>query len=76
MWYTNKLVFYTYAHVNTMYAFAIIEDVTGGWKQIAPTSPDGVSNVLNILAVAQANNRKVNVYIAADNRIYAAYMLP
>jgi len=72
MWYT-KLILYTYAHVNSKYAFAILEGISG-WKQIAPTSPDGVSNVLNILAVAQASKRPVNVYIASDGMIYAAYM--
>jgi hypothetical protein len=75
MWYSNKLVFYTYAHVNTQYAFAIIEGLSG-WKRIAPSSPDGVTNVLDILKVAQANDRKVSVYIPDDGMIYAAYMLP
>lgn len=75
MWYCNKLVLYTYAHVNTMTAFAIIDGISE-WKQIAPVSPDGVTNVLDILKVAQANKRQVCVYIANDGMIYAAYMLP
>ena len=72
MWHYSLLVQYTYAHVNSKYAFAIIEGISG-WKQINPTSTDGVSNVLDILAVAQANNRRVNVYIAADETIQAVY---
>ena len=72
MWHTNKLVQYTYAHVNSKVAHAIIEGLTG-WKQVAPTSVDGVSNVLNILTVAQANGRRVNVYIADDGRIQSVY---
>ncbi|OZH54415.1 hypothetical protein AFK68_11085 [Hydrocoleum sp. CS-953] len=76
MWYNNRLVLFTYAHVNTRYAFAGIEGVSGGWKRIAPTSPDGVTNVLDILKVAQGNKRRVHVYIANDGMIYAAIMLP
>ncbi len=73
-WINNKKVIYTYAHVNTQYAFAIIEGLSG-WKQIAPVSPDGVSNVLDILKIAQANGRRVSVYIGSDGKIYAAYLL-
>ena len=73
-WINNQKVINTYSHVNTKYAFAILDGLSG-WKKIAPTSPDGVSNVLDILAVAQASNRKVNVYIADDSMIHAAYML-
>lgn len=74
MWYYNKLVINTYAHVNTKTAMAIIEGISGGWKQIAPVSTDGVTNVLDILKVAQAGNRRVSVYIS-NNQIYAAYMV-
>lgn len=72
MWHTNKNISYVYAHVNTKYAFAIIEGVTG-WKRIAPTSADGVSNVLNVLNVAKANGKAVNVYIGSDDQIQSAY---
>lgn len=75
MWHNNKSVLYTYAHVNSKMAFAIVEGLSG-WKQIAQTSVDGVTNVLDILAAAQASKRKVNVYIANDGMIYSAYMLP
>ncbi len=74
MWYCNKLVLNTYAHVNAKLAYAILEGISG-WKQIAPTSPDGVSNVLDILAVAQASKRQVCVYIDNNGMIIAAYML-
>ena len=73
-WINNKLVIYTYGHVNTTYAFAIIEDLSG-WKRIAPVSADGVTNVLDILKVAKANGRRVNVYADADDQISAAIML-
>ena len=74
MWHPNKLVISTYAHVNSKLAYAIIEGMSG-WKRIAPTSADGVTNVLDILKVAQANKRRVSVYIPDDGMIYAAYML-
>jgi M6 family metalloprotease-like protein len=72
-WIDNRLVIYTYGHANTQYSFAIIEGLSG-WKQIAPVSPDGVSNVLDILKLAQANGRRVSVYIDSDQKIYATYM--
>ena len=75
MWYNNRLVINTYAHVNTKTAFAIIEGVSGGWKQISPASADGVTNVLDILKVAQAGNRRVCVYIDNAGNIIAAYMV-
>ena len=73
MWQNNKLVVYVYAHVNTQYAFAVIEGMSG-WKKIAPVSADGVTNVLDILSVAKAGGRRVNVYMGSDDQIYAAYM--
>ncbi len=73
-WINNKKVLRAYSHVNTKTAFAIIEGMSG-WKRIAQTSPDGVSNVLVILKLAQSSGRQVSVYIGADGQIYAAYML-
>ncbi|MGD8663164.1 MAG: M6 family metalloprotease domain-containing protein [Desulfobacterales bacterium] len=73
-WINNKLVLYTYAHANSKVAYAIIESLSG-WRKIAPTSADGVTNVLNILDAAKANGKRVNVYIGSDNQIYAVYMV-
>ena len=73
-WICNKKVLYTYSHVTTKYAYAIFEGLSG-WKQIAPTSTDGVTNVLVILKLAQAKGRQVCVYMGTDGQIYAAYML-
>ncbi len=72
-WITKKVID-TYGHVNAKLAYAILEGISG-WKQIAPVSPDGVSNVLHILKVAQANGHQVSAYIGTDGQIYAAYML-
>ncbi|NHF58114.1 hypothetical protein FK220_002090 [Flavobacteriaceae bacterium TP-CH-4] len=44
-----------------------------GWLQIAPTSADGVTNVLGILTAANANGHQVNVKIDS-NKITAVYM--
>ncbi len=73
MWHSNKLVQYVYAHVNTQYAYAIIEDLSG-WKRIDPVSTDGVTNVLDILSTAKGNGLRVNVYLSSDDKIQAAYM--
>ena len=73
-WINNKFVQYTYAHANSKLAYAIIESLSG-WRRIAPTSTDGVTNVLNILDAAKANGKKVNVYIGSDNQIHAVYMV-
>ena len=70
-WINNKLVLYTYAHVNAKVGYAIIESLSG-WRKIAPVSVDGVTNVLGILDAAKANGQRVNVYIGTDNQIYAA----
>jgi hypothetical protein len=74
MWHTNKLVQYVYANVTSMYAFAIIEGLSG-WIRISPSSPDGVTNVLDILNVAKANDKRVNVYVDSSNQIVSVYML-
>lgn len=75
MWYNNRLVNNVYAHVTSKNAHAVIDGVAGGWKRISPVSADGVSNVLDILKVAKANGRRVNVYIDSGNLIIAAVML-
>ncbi|MCP5275702.1 MAG: M6 family metalloprotease domain-containing protein [Burkholderiales bacterium] len=72
-WIFNKKVRYTSGHTNTKWAHAIIEDVSG-WRQIAANSSDGVTNVLNILDAANANDRRVNVYYGTDGKIYSTYM--
>ncbi len=72
-WVFGKLVRYTSANASAKTAHAIIEDL-GGWKRIAPNSNDGVTNVLNILDAANANDRRVNVYIGSNGQIYSSYM--
>jgi M6 family metalloprotease-like protein len=71
-WINAKLVLHTYAHANSKTAYAIIESLSG-WRKIAPTSADGVTNVMRILNAAKANAKRVNVYIDADNQIQAVY---
>ena len=74
MWHSNKTVVSVYAHANPKTAYAIIDGISG-WKLIKQTSTDGVSNVLNVLSAAKANGKKVNVSIATDNKIEAAYII-
>lgn len=62
MWYNGQTVVRTHAKDGTRMAWAIISGMSG-WKRIRPTSADGVTNILLILSMALANNRKVDVLI-------------
>ena len=75
MWHYGKNVRYVSAHVNTKWSHAIFKDIAGktGWLQISPSSTDGVTNVLDILTAAVADQRKVNVLIES-NKVKSVYM--
>ena len=75
MWYNNKKVKNISAAANTKCCHAIIDGIPGltGWIQIAPTSADGVTNILDILATAKMHNKNVNVDING-NKITGVYM--
>ncbi len=75
MWYFGKTVRYVSSDVNSKWCHAIIDGIPGltDWLIIAPTSTDGVTNVLAILTAANANGHQVNVRIDA-NQITAVYM--
>ncbi len=62
MWHNNISVIRTHCKNSSQAAWAIVSGISG-WKQIKPSSADGVTNVFSILNVALANNRKVDVYI-------------
>lgn len=70
MWHNDLSVIRTHSKNPTQQAWAIIQNLSG-WLRIRPQSPDGVSNVLLILTVALANNRKVDVLVV-DNEITEA----
>lgn len=70
-WYYNKSVLSTFTSPHSMNAWAYIQDV-GGWRKIQPLTPDGVTNMFDLLTEAQASNRKVHVY-ADGSLIYQAY---
>jgi adenine-specific DNA methylase len=65
MWYSNKTVNRTYSSKDSQNAWAMIDNVSG-WKRIMAGSADGVTNVLNLLTIAKAHNRPVDVYIVND----------
>lgn len=65
MWHNDKNVTRTYATSGGQNAWAIISDIAG-WKRIKTGAADGVTNVFLALCDARANNRKVRVYIEAD----------
>ncbi|WP_026811543.1 M6 family metalloprotease domain-containing protein [Arenibacter latericius] len=72
-WIYGKKVSYTSGSSGTKWAHAIIEDFSG-WRRIAPTSTDGITNVLTILNAAVTKDKKVNVYFGTDGMIYGVYM--
>jgi astacin len=43
-----------------------------GWRKVDPKAPDGVTNVLAVLATARVNGRKVSVRMNGS-KIYAVY---
>lgn len=73
MWETNKVIQHLYATQNAQQVYAIFDGLAG-WKQIASTSPDGVTNVTKLLTTAKAHGRKVNVYLTND-QVERALML-
>jgi hypothetical protein len=70
MWHNNVTITRTHAKNGSQMCWAIVSGVAG-WKRIKAGAPDGVSNVFEILSVALANGRAVDVYIR-DNQIEQA----
>lgn len=75
MWYNNKTVKNISAAANTKWCHAIIDGIPGltGWIRIAPTSTDGVTNILDILTTAKLHGKNVNVDINSS-QITGVYM--
>lgn len=75
MWYYGKTVRYVSSYATSKSCAAIMNDIPGmtGWLTIAPTSTDGVTNVISILTAAVASGHSVNVQITS-NTITGVYM--
>lgn len=73
MWLNNRLVLYTFASVDSKNAYAFIEN--DNWRQLEPTSTDGVTNVFIMMNEARGSGRRVNVFINGNGRISIAYLL-
>ena len=71
--FSSKKVLRTFATPQGKNAWGYIEGL--GWRRVAPTSTDGVSNVFIMLNAARANNRKVSGKLDASNRISRLYLL-
>ena len=65
MWHNNKTVSRTYTSKDSQNCWAIISGISG-WKKIKTGATDGVTNTYITLNAARANNRKVDVYIVAN----------
>jgi hypothetical protein len=73
MWENNRDVRHVFATAGTQQAWAILDGVSG-WKRVRAGSPDGVSNVAQVLTTAKTRGRKVNAFIQ-NNQIERALML-
>ena len=73
MWHTNKLIQHLYAVNGAQQIWAIFDGLPG-WKRVAATSPDGVTNVGTLLSSAKAHGRQVSVFINND-QVERAWML-
>lgn len=73
MWHNNQTVNMTFCSAGSKNAWASIGSL--GWKKIAPTTTDGVTNVYMMMCAARGNSQKVNVNFNAANEIDIAYLL-
>lgn len=65
MWHNNLSVVRVYTSHHSQNCYAIISGISG-WKKIKTGAADGVTNVHVALSAAQANGRKVDVYIVSN----------
>ena len=72
IWHHFKTVQTTYAVSSSAAAWIRISDL--GWRRIHPDSPDGVSNMLNLAALAQTSNRRIHAY-ADGSFVYRLYLI-
>jgi Zn-dependent metalloprotease len=69
-WYTNRSVLSTFTSAHSMNAWAYIDGL--GWRKVEPRTPDGVTNMFDLLTEVQASGRAATVY-ADGSLIYQAY---
>ena len=72
MWHEDKKVISTYSTRDSQNAWANIE--TLGWRKIRPGAEDGVTNTFVLLNAAKANERTIDVFVDANDRITRALM--
>jgi hypothetical protein len=70
MWTLINQIYATH-HAQNAWAHLAVD---GAWHKILPNSPDGVTNVLVILAAARANGKQVNVVLDAAKNITQVYL--
>ncbi|WP_422116616.1 hypothetical protein [Brachybacterium sp. UNK5269] len=71
MW---TLINQTYTTHHGQNAWASLATNNTGYRKIAPSAPDGVTNVFLILVTARATGKQVYVDSNAQNQITAAYL--
>ncbi|KAF5058886.1 hypothetical protein DSECCO2_342000 [anaerobic digester metagenome] len=60
-WHNDKVLVRTHAKAGNQMAYALFSD--SAWINVRPASPDGVTNVFDLLCVALASKRHLDVYI-------------
>jgi hypothetical protein len=70
MW---TLINQVYATHNGQNAWANLAANNTGWRRIAPSSADGVTNVFLMFVAARATNKQVHAVSNAQNQITGAY---
>ena len=63
----------TYATHHSQNAWGNLAANSTGWRKIAPSSGDGVTNVFLMLVAAKASNKQAYVVSNSQNQITGAY---
>ncbi len=60
-WHNDKVLVRTHAKVGSQMAYALFSD--SSWINVRPAAPDGVTKVFDLMCVALASNRHLDVFV-------------
>lgn len=63
----------TYATTHSKNAWAHLAANNTGWRKVAPSTNDGVTNVFLMLVAAKASNKQAHVGTDSSNQITTVY---
>ena len=70
--FSNKQVIRTFTSPHSKNVWANIQTI--GWRKVAQTSTDGVTNMAIVLNAARANTKTISGTIDASNQISILYL--